>query len=112
MADQFFVTDGAVDDWLKAQGTVAPKGSETWRRAERELIDLAARVAEKKQPKPDGNQLVYKCGRELVREALGDQHPLAKWDGGSLELYLHVTTQGQLVAVRRRGRTSRKQGGA
>lgn len=104
------ITKDAVADYLDAQGTIAPEDSPAWKKAERELTDLLPAVAAKKQPKQDGAQRVYKCGRDLLREALGNDHPLAKWDGASLELYLHVALGGQLVAVRRRGRTNRKQG--
>lgn len=114
MAGRFFVTDAAVDDWLRGQHVVAPKGSAAWALAERELIELVNLAAERKQPKADGGQLVYKVGRELVREVVSADHPFASQKSGAvagrLELYLHVTRDAQLVAVRTRARAGRAPG--
>lgn len=114
MSGRFFVTDGAVEGWLSGQHVIAPKGSEAWKLGERELTELVNLAAERKQPKPDGVQLVYKVGRELVREVTGPDHPFASQKQGAvagrLEIYLHVTRDSQLVAVRTRSRASRPQG--
>lgn len=114
MAGRFFVTNSAVEDWLRGQHVVAPVGSPAWKLAERELIELVNHVADRKQPKEDRGQLVYKVGRQMIREVVPADHPFARWtDGavvGSLEVYLHVTRSAQLVAVRTRSRAGRPLG--
>lgn len=102
------ITNAATYAYLDLLGTVAPESSPAWTNAQRELESLLSTVAAEKQPKQDGGQLVYKVGRDLVRRAIGVEHQLSKSDGASLELYLHVDRDRKLVAIRRRGRTSRR----
>jgi hypothetical protein len=102
------ITNAAIYAYLDLLGATAPEGSPAWTNAQRELESLLSMAAAEKQPKQDGAQLVYKVRRDLVRRAIGEGHVLAKWDGASMELYLHVDRDRHLVTIRRRRPTSRR----